>query len=146
MTIWSVLRVQLIYRYHLQRLQGLMPADLLAWGNVCRYFLQRSGEYFFISLVLFTNKTCFGRDGIISIHNQHQWTEEENPHQQQFSIHMWAGICWWLSGRPACFATSAYRQPLPRFPLTCSAKTTGRCTPGSQSTNVVHAWWCSGAF
>jgi hypothetical protein len=42
-----------------------------------------------------------------------------------------------------CFATSAYRQPLPRFPLTCSAKVNGRCTNGSQRTNVVHACWCS---
>jgi hypothetical protein len=44
------------------------------------------------------------------------------------------------------FATSAYRPPLPRFPLTWSAKATGRCTTGSQSTHVVHAWWFSGTF
>jgi hypothetical protein len=39
--------------------------------------------------------------------------------------------CWWLFGRPACFATSACRQPLPRFPLTWSARATGSCTTGS---------------
>jgi hypothetical protein len=65
--------------------------------------------------------------------------------QQQFSINV-GRDCWWLFGRPACFATSAYRQPLPRFPLTWSAKANGRCTSGSQSTNVVHARWCSGTF
>jgi hypothetical protein len=27
--------------------------------------------------------------------------------------------------------------------LTWSATATGSCTTGSQSTNVVHAWWCS---
>jgi hypothetical protein len=48
--------------------------------------------------VLFTDEACFGRDGIINIHNQHQWAEE-NPHavirsrhHQQFSINMWTGI------------------------------------------------------
>jgi hypothetical protein len=42
--------------------------------------------------------TRFCRDGIINIHNQHQWLEE-NPHgvihsrhQQQFSINVWAAI------------------------------------------------------
>jgi hypothetical protein len=46
-------------------------------------------------------------------------------------------------GRPACLATSAYGQPLPRFPLAWSARPTGRCTTG---TNVVLAWWCSCTF
>jgi hypothetical protein len=53
---------------------------------------------------------------------------------------------WWLFGRLACFATLAYRQPQPRFLLTWSAKATGRCTAGSQRTNVVHVRWCSGPF
>jgi hypothetical protein len=53
--------------------------------------------------------------------------------------------CWGLFGKLACFASSAYRQPLPRFPVTCSAKTTGGCAT-AVSTNVVHAWWCSSTF
>jgi hypothetical protein len=55
-------------------------------------------EKFFVSSVVFTDEARFGRDGIIYIHNQHQWAEE-NPHaaihsrhQQQFSINVWAGI------------------------------------------------------
>jgi hypothetical protein len=47
---------------------------------------------------------------------------------QLFSIGVWAGFVGDLFGGPACFATSAYRQPLPRFPLTRSARATGRCT------------------
>jgi hypothetical protein len=83
----------------MHNLQGLMPADLLARVNVYRYFVERSAEHFFVSLVFFTNETRFGRDGTINIHNQHQW-EQENPHgvilsrhQQQFSINLRAGIC-----------------------------------------------------
>jgi hypothetical protein len=37
---------------------------------------------------------------------------------------------WWLFGRLKCLATSAYRQPLTKFPLTWSVKATGRCTTG----------------
>jgi hypothetical protein len=49
--------------------------------------------------------------------------------------------CWWPEG-PYVWP-HRLRQPLPRFPLTWSAKATGRCTTGSHSTNAVHAWWCS---
>jgi hypothetical protein len=52
---------------------------------------------------------------------------EDNPHgvirsrhQQQFNINVFVG--------PACFVTWAYREPLPRFPLTWSAKATGKGT------------------
>jgi hypothetical protein len=48
--------------------------------------------------VLVPDEACFDRYGIINIHNQHQWAEE-NPHgaihsrhQQQFSINVWTGI------------------------------------------------------
>jgi hypothetical protein len=61
-------------------------------------FDARSAEHFFTSSLLFTDETRFGMDGIINIHNQHQW-EKENPqsvihsgYQQQFSINVWAGI------------------------------------------------------
>jgi hypothetical protein len=41
-------------------------------------------------------------------------------------------------GRTSCFATSAYRQPLPRFPLTWSAKATRRCTTGRARMWYMH--------
>jgi hypothetical protein len=51
-------------------------------------------EHFFVSLLLFTDEARFSRDGFISIHNQHQWAEENPPgvihsrHQQEFSINV----------------------------------------------------------
>jgi hypothetical protein len=45
--------------------------------------------------------------------------------------------CWWRFGRPAYLVTFAHRQPLPRYPLTCSARATGRCTTGSQRANMI---------
>lgn len=64
-------------------------------------------------------------------------------HEQQFSINVWA-----VRNCLVCldFATSAYRQPPPRFPITWSAKPTGKCIVGSQNMNVVHAWRCSSIF
>jgi hypothetical protein len=77
MTIWMV------------RVQGLMPADFVDRENLCWCFVQRSPVHFFVPSVLFTR---FGRDGIISVDNKHQWTEKNPRHQQQFSINVWVGI------------------------------------------------------
>jgi hypothetical protein len=63
-----------------------------------------------------------------------------------FSINVWAGIVGDCFSRTPCFAKSACRQKQPRFPLTRSAKATGRRTTGSKSTNVEHAKWHSGTF
>jgi hypothetical protein len=70
----------------MHNLQGLMSADLLARVNVYRYFVERNAGHFFVSLVLFTNETRFGRDGTINIDNQHQW-EQENPQGVILSRH-----------------------------------------------------------
>jgi hypothetical protein len=48
--------------------------------------------------VVFTDEEHFGTGGIINIHNQQQWAEENHHgvihsrHQQQLSINVWAGI------------------------------------------------------
>jgi hypothetical protein len=71
-----------------------MPAG----ENFCMCFVTRSSEHFFVSSVLCSDSAHFGRDGIISIHNQHQ-RAEENPHcvihfghQQESSINVYTGI------------------------------------------------------
>jgi hypothetical protein len=64
----------------------------------CRYIVQRRAQHFFLLSVHFTGQARFGRDGIINIHDQHQWTEDNvhcvihSRHQQQFSINVCAGI------------------------------------------------------
>jgi hypothetical protein len=71
-------------------------------------------------------------DGIISVHSHHQWGEE-NPHCVIHSRSPTAGE----QGRPACFATWTYRQPLPRFPLTWSTKAIVICTTGRGTFTMV---------
>jgi hypothetical protein len=60
-------------------------------------FYSTISEYFTISSMLFTDEARFSTYGIINVHNQHQWAEE-NPHgvihselQHQLSIIVWAG-------------------------------------------------------
>lgn len=52
----------------------------------------------FLSRMLVMDEACFTWNGILNIHNQHTWADE-NPHcfqetrfQQQFSICVWVGI------------------------------------------------------
>jgi hypothetical protein len=52
-----------------------MPGGFPAREHFCRCFVQRSAEHFSVSSVPFTDEPRFGRDGIVSIHNQHQWAE-----------------------------------------------------------------------
>jgi hypothetical protein len=51
-----------------------------------------------------------------------------------------------VTGRPACLPHRLTGNYYRDFLLHISAKAIGSCTTGSQSTNVVHAWWCSGTF
>jgi hypothetical protein len=53
-----------------------MPAYFPAREKFYRCFVRRSAEHFFVPSVLHTDEAGFGRDNIINIHNQHQWTEE----------------------------------------------------------------------
>jgi hypothetical protein len=62
-----------------------------------------------VSSVLFTDEAAFARNGIINLHNNHVWAEE-NPntvvksrHQQQFSINVSADIIGDVSAGPHVF-------------------------------------------
>lgn len=98
MTAWRTIHDQLLYPYHLQRVQGLSPADYPQRETFCRWFIHQSANPLFIRTVLFTDEATFGRDGITNLHNQHVWADE-NPHatfharhQARFQINVWAGI------------------------------------------------------
>lgn len=97
-TAWRVLHEQSLYPYHLQRVQGLSPADYPPRANFCRWFIAQTANPRFVSSVLFTDEATFGRDGITNLHNMHVWSDEnphgtlEVKHQQRFNINVWAGI------------------------------------------------------
>jgi hypothetical protein len=80
MTVWRVLHRQLLYPYHLQRVQGLGPADFPAIEDFCQWLVHQCAlNPFFVSSVLFTDEAAFIRNGIINFHSNHLWAEK-NPH------------------------------------------------------------------
>lgn len=54
----------------------------------------------FLKRILWTDESCFNREGITNLHNLHHWAlKGQNPHvkrqtsfQQKFSVNVWAGV------------------------------------------------------
>lgn len=99
MTVWRVLREQLLCPYHIQRVQALLPTDFEPRIRFCQWFLDTCIENpEFTSVVLFTDEAKFSREAITNFHNNHIWTDAnphaitERRHQQTFSLNVWVGI------------------------------------------------------
>jgi hypothetical protein len=98
MTVWRKLHENLMYPYHLQRVQGLSVADFPARRHLCEWFIQQCVNHNFNATVLFTDEASFQQDQIVNFHNQHVWADVnphvtvEAHHQQRFSVNVWAGI------------------------------------------------------
>ncbi|EZA54493.1 hypothetical protein X777_05748 [Ooceraea biroi] len=97
--VWRVWHEQQLYLYHLQKVQGLQPGDAEHRLVFCRWLLRKCAmDSAFLASILWTDEACFTRDGIVNLHNLHEWAEEQ-PHalreahnQRQFSINVWAEI------------------------------------------------------
>jgi len=97
--VWRILHDFLLYPYHIQRVQALLPRDFPLRINFCQWFLQKIAENpLFDAEILFTDEANFSRNAIRNFHNNHFWSEEnphaimETHHQEQFSVNVWAGI------------------------------------------------------
>lgn len=98
-TVFAILKEQLLYPYHIQRVQALLPRDFpnrLAFSIWMLEMIGQNAE--FLQHILFTDEANFSRDAIINYHNNHIWAEEnphaivEAHHQEQFSLNVWVGI------------------------------------------------------
>lgn len=97
--VWEILRESLLFPYHVQRVQALLPRDFQPRMQFCRWYLQKLAEDpHFDAKILFTDEANFSRNAIINFHNNHNWAQE-NPHavtathfQEQFSLNVWIGI------------------------------------------------------
>uniref|UniRef100_V5G1N2 DUF4817 domain-containing protein n=1 Tax=Anoplophora glabripennis TaxID=217634 RepID=V5G1N2_ANOGL len=85
--------------YHLQPVQGLHEGDEERRLVFCRWVLNsiEQNEHF-LSHILWTDESCFTRQGVVNFHNQHVWAHE-NPHairprnfQVEFSVNVWKGV------------------------------------------------------
>lgn len=97
--VWRILQSYLLYPYHIQRVQALLPRDFPLRINFCQWFIQMVTENpQFDAKILFTDEANFSRNAIQNFHNNHFWAEEnphaitESHHQEQFSVNVWAGI------------------------------------------------------
>lgn len=78
-SVWRVFRHNLLYPYHVQRVQALSPADYHPREMFCEWYLQRCIEPTFQQRVFFTDEAIFTRDAIVNFHNNHQWADVK-PH------------------------------------------------------------------
>lgn len=97
--VWRTLHEQLLYPYHVQRVQALNPLDHQARMVFCRWFLRNDAEDpRFLANILFTDEAGFTRNGVVNFHNTHVWADEnphavmESGHQTRFSLNIWMGI------------------------------------------------------
>jgi hypothetical protein len=97
---------QQLYLYQIQTLHELVAHNTLARRAFCHWILQQlASETTLTAKILLTDKLCFTRAGIINIHNEHIWSDQNSQvilshhhhhhhhhHQQHFSINLFAGI------------------------------------------------------
>lgn len=98
-TVWRILKKYLLYPYHIQRVQALLPDDFPRRVALCRWMQESIGHNpRFLAQILFTDEANFSRDAIMNFHNNHIWIDEnphavsESRHQHQFSLNVWVGI------------------------------------------------------
>lgn len=97
--VWRTLNDSLLYPYHIQRVQALLPRDFPCRIIFCQWYLTRLAvDPNFDCKILFTDEANFSRNSIINFHNNHIWALE-NPHgivetrfQENFSLNVWGGI------------------------------------------------------
>jgi hypothetical protein len=105
--VMRTLQEQLLYPYHIQRVQALVPEDYPKRTEFCQSFqYQQDRNKLFSRNILACDESLFTRDGIMNYHIAHNamyglmhvWADA-NPHvirqgrfQSRFSINLWAGI------------------------------------------------------
>lgn len=99
MVIWHTLHDDGRHPYHFRRTQELTPADFQPRMDFCRWYRGRvEADPQFSRKILWTDEASFTRNGVLNLHNEHVWAQE-NPHascesnfQHQWRVNVWAGI------------------------------------------------------
>jgi hypothetical protein len=88
-SIWNILHKNLLYPYHIQRVQSLTQEDYPRRQNFCEWLLQENDQNpMFVSKILMTDECCFTRNGILTfiIHITGQMQTHIEFAKQIFSI------------------------------------------------------------
>lgn len=98
-SVQRILNEHRLHAYRFTKVQNLLPRDYQSRLTFCTWILeQENNQRGFIRNILFTDESCFTREGSFNTHNTHLWANE-NPHgfhirnfQERFNINLWAGI------------------------------------------------------
>lgn len=95
----DILQEQLLHPYHVQPVQELLPIDPTQRLLFCQFIRNSRIHYLnFGEKISFTDEASFTRSGVVNLHNEHVYADENphaikvNHHQHQFKINVWAGI------------------------------------------------------
>ena len=98
-SVLRVLQEQNLHAYHLQKVLGLGPNDFAPRVRFVQWFLQWSVVNPAVpAQVLFTDETCFTRDGYFNSINSYIWEYENlhavfiRVHQASFNVNIWGRI------------------------------------------------------
>lgn len=98
-SVHRVFKKQLLYPYHVQKVQELLPRDYEARTIFCDWILRADRrDIQFTKFILFSDEATFTRNGLTNIRNTHVWADEnphaivETHHQINFKVNVWAGI------------------------------------------------------
>nr|CAH7749734.1 unnamed protein product [Callosobruchus chinensis] len=99
MMVIRILKEQLLYHYHLQQVQALLPGDFQNRLKFCNCMLETTRRNRdFLKTIEFTDECSFSRDKIINFYNYHIKAAEnphaivETNHLEQFSLNVWVGV------------------------------------------------------
>ncbi|GBL73684.1 hypothetical protein AVEN_230680-1 [Araneus ventricosus] len=98
-TVHRLLLFERLHPFRYTTVQGLKPDDFQKRVAFCEWLLQQQNtDNGFIAHILWTDESCFTRDGVFNHHNSHMWSQV-NPHairpqkhQERWSLNVWAGI------------------------------------------------------
>lgn len=151
-TVSRILKRELLYPYHLQRVQALLPGDFPKRLTFCQWLQEKIGENpHFLARTLFTDEANFSKNAIMNFHNNHIWAYEnphgiiESRHQQQFSVNVWVGIIADNLIGPF-FARTINWGCLSAFSRRESACIVRISPDWAEISNEFYARWCSSAL
>ncbi|KAJ8944789.1 hypothetical protein NQ318_003657, partial [Aromia moschata] len=97
-SVHRVIRRNLLHPYHIEKMQELLPEDLVKRVTFCQFILHQDIHFQKKILFTLTLLDCFTRRGITNLQNYHDYSYV-NPHsvtprhfQREFKINVWIVI------------------------------------------------------
>ncbi|KFM68287.1 hypothetical protein X975_24767, partial [Stegodyphus mimosarum] len=95
-TVHRLVRSERLHTFRYTTVEGLKPDDFQKRVAFCEWLLQQQNtDNGFIAHILWTDESCFTRDGVFNHHNSHMWSQvnaiRPQKHQEHLSLSVWPG-------------------------------------------------------